>query len=36
LLAMPIEGVVPQRFREQHAGHRNIYSRPRWTPKSNH
>jgi PAS domain S-box-containing protein len=27
LLAMPIEGVVPQRFREQHAGHRNNYSR---------
>src|SRR6476469_6000291 len=27
LLGMPIEGLVPQRFRQQHAGHRNNYSR---------
>lgn len=27
LLAMPIEGLVPQRFRERHAWHRNNYSR---------
>ena len=27
LLAMPIEGLIPQRFREHHSGHRNNYFR---------
>jgi PAS domain S-box-containing protein len=33
LLGMPIEGLVPQRFRERHAGYRNDYFRePRTRP----